>query len=354
MKRLLLSSFFLALAFLILGEGRGWSQAVDYNLNTQMIDLRSTAPANAGTGSDLSPGFNPCAGGTRDATGTCTGAGAIGLLKPSNLNVLFPSLGPGAITDNMFGLIAVNTAVSSTSCSNATTAGTGPNGLLTGLNCGDLHIDPPTQGQSIPAPSSSTAPVNDLTSAFVAENPFTANFCYTGDTVCNNPSGHVAFGIVNHFSWTPVTPSSANIVIQQTMNQVTGLNPAAPNTIGGPTASDGTIPVGTGDQQVTVTVNIPFVTTIPATSTALVGTFTPPTVGWTSFIQDPDMSGFGPGFTQTVQGNFTYNSPTSTFGCPVSAGTQGCAQYPSGVTQTLRSQGLDPTTQKPPISETLP
>jgi hypothetical protein len=354
MYRIVQFGIMLGVSLLILqGGGTVWAQAVDYNLNTQMIDLRSTGNASGGTGSDLNPGFNPCAGGTRTAAGTCDGG--TGLLKPSNLNTLFPSLGPGAVTDNMFGLI---TAATVGSCATTGTGGTAvtlsdPSGLVSGLNCGDLHIDAASQGVVIPAANNTTTPINDLTAAFTTNTPFTANFsanpnCGTASdcTVSSGDlqtPGHAAFELTNTFTWTPTSSSSADVTGTQTMHQVTALNATSPNTIGGPTpAGSTTPPVGTGDQEVKVT------TTFTNSSDAN-GGFSSPTVQWTSFIKDPDMSGSGPGFTQDISGSFVYNVPTTTFGCPESASTQGCSQYPSGSTQTQRSQGVTPTN-----SESLP
>jgi hypothetical protein len=337
MYRFVRFGLLLALALLVLPEGsRVWAQAVDYNLNTQMIDLRSTG--STGQPSDLNPGFNPCVGGTRDSAGTCNGG--TGLLQSSNLNTLFPSLGPGAVTDNMFGLI---TAATVSSCANGTVVLTDPAGLVSGLNCGDLHFDPTTQGVVIPAANNPAAPVNDLTAAFTTNTPFTGNFspnpACTAGTSCAVGSGdttsaaHTAFEITNTFSWTPTANNTADVSVSQTMHQVTALNTTSPNTIGGPTAGGSTTPpVGTGDQDVKIEVSF-------SNSSNANGSFTSPLVTWTSHIQDPDMSGSGPGFTQDISGSFTYDNP-STF---IST------QYPSGPTQTQRSQGVAPT-----ASESLP
>jgi hypothetical protein len=338
MYRFIRFGILLSLSLLVLPVGsRVWAQAVDYNLNTQMIDLRSTG--STGNPSDLNPGFNPCVGGTRDATGTCVGG--TGLLQASNLNNLFPSLGPGAVTDNMFGLI---TDATISSCADGSVVLTDPAGLVSGLNCGDLHFDPTTQGVVIPAANNPASPVNDLTAEFTTNTPFTANFCADGATDCV-PSGgtqltaaHVAFELTNTFTWNPTSTNTATVTGAQTMHQVTALNTTPPNTIGGPTPPGSTVPpAGTGDQEVNLTVS--FTNTSNAG-----GGFTNPTVQWTSLIKDPDMSGSGPGFTQNISGSFVYNNPSQFIS----------TQYPSGPSQTLRSQGIDPGSVTPPVSESLP
>lgn len=314
-KTLWVMSLLLLGGVLLLPEA-GW--AVDANFNTQSVDLRSN-------GSDGNPGFNPCAGGT-NTLGVCGGA-ATGLLAPANLTSLFPTLGPGAITDNMFGLIAnknaAGTTMDTTRCSaigvNSTTSSAAlasPAGFQPGLNCGDLHFDPTTQGQTIP-----NIPVGTNTLAIgvpvVMNNSLVGDFCALGGTDCD-PDGagpltqilpaHTGFNVTNDFTFTPLTTTTATSLSSQVMHQVTGVK----------TTGIGTrLLPGTGDQDVRITTGFTF--TSPNTVGATGGLVT-----FKQEIADPDQSGLGAGkFTQTIEGSFIYNGT----GFPQS-------QYPTGQSQT--------------------
>ncbi len=293
----------------------GW--AVDANFNTQSSNLRSN-------GSDGNPGFDPCAGGT-NTNGVCGGA-ATGLLAPANLTTLFPSLGPGAITGNMFGLIAnknaVGTTMDTTRCSaigsNSTTSSAAlasPAGFQPGLDCGDIHFDPTTQGQTIPAG------VNTLVVGVpvVMNNSLVGDFCALGATDCD-PDGagpltqvlaaHTGFNFANNFTFTPLAGGvTATSLSSQVMHQVTGVKTTGIGTFAAP---------GTGDQDVRITSDFTF--TSPNTVAPTGGLVT-----WTQSISDPDQSGLGTGkFTQSISGSFTYNAIAA---FPVT-------QYPFGQSQT--------------------
>jgi hypothetical protein len=308
----------LAVLLVLVGAPQfGWGQtpgANDFFSNTQSVDQRAAG----GTSTTDAPGFNPCPGGTNNG-GICEGSN--GLLATSNLDTLFPSLGPGAITDNMFGIIAgVQPGAATTnnfSCAGNGT-GTATGGTITistgvllnaGLNCGDLHFNPGSQGQSLPAPT--TPNTNDL------QNQFVSNTNFNLDSGAD--STHVIFNLQNQFTWTPANTANtlANGSAVQSMHQQTALR------------------AGTdGLQDVTITSN--FTGSVSDANGVLQ---TNPVVTWTSSISDPDMSGSGEGFTQNIGGTFNYNA--SIF--PVT-------QYPSGQTQTQRSQGLTPSAG----SESLP
>src|SRR5581483_7866358 len=108
-----------ATALLLLGGGFVLAatevQAVDFNINTQLTDLRSN-------GTNGNPGFNPCVGGSKQTDGSCGGTTsnpasmdfdgtAHALLDKDNLGDSthvgnFVKAGPGAITDNMFGIVS--------------------------------------------------------------------------------------------------------------------------------------------------------------------------------------------------------------------------------------------------------
>ena len=298
----------------------GVSNAFDFNLSTQQTDLR------ARTATPNDPGFDPCQGGTRSAAGACSGGS--GLLKPSNLTSDFPALGPGAVTDNMFGIIG-NISLAPTTC--GTNQNPGDSFTPNALNCGNMRLTPTNQGQTLPSVPTNTAgaAINTLSGAFTANTDMKGDFCASGKTDCDPGSGqltaaHAGFDIQNHFTWTPTSPSpspSATVTSNDTMEQVTALS-APIGTLASP---------GTGDQRVKITTS--FSTTSSASSTDVDGTFTPPTVTWTQIISDPDMSGTGIGFSQNISGSFLYNSTGDT------------ASYPSGASQTVRSTGSGSPTE---------
>jgi hypothetical protein len=212
---------------------------------------------------------------------------------------------PGAATTNNFSCAGNGNG---TATGGTITISTGVL-LNAGLNCGDLHFNPAAQGQSLPSPT--TPNTNDL------QNQFVSNTNFNLDSGADDT--HVVFDLQNQFTWTPANTQNtlANGSAVQSMHQETALR------------------AGTdGSQSVTITSNF-----TGAVSDANGVLQTNPTVTWTSSISDPDMSGSGEGFTQNIGGTFNYNA--SVF--PVT-------QYPSGPTQTQRSQGLTPSAG----SESLP
>jgi len=274
------------------------SWAVDPNINTQSTDLRSS-------GSDGNPGFNPCVGGTRDSNGVCGGSvSAAALLSPANLT-MFTTLGPGAVTDNMFGIIE-QPASPGTCGAESSAVGTNT------LNCGNARWIPGTQGQTGMTGDNSlttTAPVNMNTT-------LSADFCANAGTDCLNSTpvqvaaAHTGFNVINNFSWNQLSTTTAAVVSSQTMEQVTALKSTGVGTFASP---------GSGDQRVKLT--NAFTTTSSNDPTSGGGA----TVNWTSLIEDPDQSGTGTGkFSQSISGSFTYNG----------SGTFPSVQYPNGQSQT--------------------
>jgi hypothetical protein len=305
------------------------SWAVDPNVNTQLSNARSN-------GTNGNPGFDPCLGGTRDANGQCGGA-ATGLLKPSNLTTLFPTLGPGAVTDNMFGLItnvnAAGVTMDTTRCSaigaNTTTSSAAladPAGLQPGLNCGDIRFTVGNQGQTVP-PGDNTL---QTPTPIAMNTSMTADFCANAASDCLNgagtqvAAGHTAFNFVNNFTWNRVSATSATTSLTQEVRQVTALKTSGIGTLAAP---------GTGDQDVKFTASFTGIT-----SSNSVGSAGNPTVSWTQDITDPDQSGTSLSqFTQSIAGSFVYNSGV--------AGVFPTTQYPTGQSQT---NGSTTQAQLPP------
>ncbi|MBI3803365.1 MAG: hypothetical protein HY282_06340 [Nitrospirae bacterium] len=299
------------------------ARAVDFNMNTQLTDLRSD-------GSNQNPGFNPCRGGTRQADGSCGGAlvqdsSALALLDPDNLKTVFPSLGPGAITDNMFGIVsgqdASGTPIAVTACGKVT------NASLAGLNCGDLRFDPASQGQS-----TLLSGVNSVNNTLVAggaglnmNTQFVADFCAGGATDCQitgtqKDAAHTGFNITNNFNFLTSSATASIVTGSDNIRQVTAVKTTGAGTQVAP---------GTGDQLVVV--NASWATTggNPSSNDAAVGPSSL-TVTWSQTLSDPDQSGTGSGsFTQNISGSFVYQGTAAAVS----------AQYPNGRTQTERSIG---------------
>lgn len=305
--------------------------AVDFNMNTQLTDLRSD-------GTNNNPGFNPCRGGDRSAAGVCGGAltlngAADALLDPDNLQTVFPSLGPGAVTDNMFGIVSgpdllgdgvggANGDIPVTACGTTVNSST-----LEGLNCGDLRFNPTSQGQT-----TLTTDANTLVTPLAGldmNSQFVADFCpgpAGAPTDCSDGGGtpaqviaaHTGFNVTNDFNFKRVNGTTSEITGSQSMRQVTAVKATNIGTQAAP---------GSGDQIVEITAD--WATTAssnnPATNPANL------TVNWTQNISDPDQSGTGASsFTQNIAGSFVYNGTADAVS----------AQYPSGRTQTQRSIGV--------------
>jgi len=341
-----------------------YSHSVDANFNSQLTNIRSAA---SGVPTDPTLGFDPCKGGT-NAGGICNAATGP-LLSINNVGSsvavgVFSKLGPGAVTDNMFGTISSKALGATSGLGDDTETtncapGTGTtnfdvsiNGGLNGLNCGSIRINAAQQGQVFPSGVNSLGLEGSGTVNTVTKNmSFTDDTCGLGSTGCPL-SSHVGFDLINNFTFTMnkdgagvATPSDATTTSAQMIRQVTAVNPGAP--IGTLTTPGG------GDQLFEV-------------STSFTAAFSPDTangdpasdkgpdlilgtaddinivVTWSQTIEDPDQSGTsGAKFEQTLSGSFTrdaqFGAQKQFFECPIGSTATTvniCAQYPTGLSQT--------------------
>lgn len=345
-----------------------FGQASDFFSNTQTKDARAGTGAavfGGGTVSASNPGFNPCSGGsaTRSVDGKCGSVTTGSLLSSDNLGTIFQQAGPGAVTDNMFGKVTavVGTSTTFTDCG-ATASNINTVALADVLNCGNVRITPGTQGQNIP-----TFPtLNSLKNAALSGNANQlSDFCETGGTDCPDTNGgggtqisdaHTGLNLLNEFIWNPTTGTETapftcspgtsadvpNFCAQQIMEQVTALSTPV-GTLGAP---------GTGDQQVRVEVTFSTLT-----SNSLGSMPSAFMVSISGRIEDPNMSGSGSGFKQTLGApgavntqtfgtagmTFQHNAAgpgggTQLFSCVGGTDDVGCSSYPTGPGQTSGTQ----------------
>lgn len=259
------------------------AQSNDFFSNTQLSGRLSSSaagcPATA-TCTANGPGFNPTGlVNHADPNAVITGAPKIDGGSPP----FFSQLGPGAITDNLFGIISQvhpgpdgipNTAddhpiVCGRPHGDPTTGAgvppfsVGANG--SSLNCGDLRFDPESQGQIIP-----TIPISNT----ISLSPI---FTFQADL---NPSAEAHLGLHLTGSFTS-TPSSRNTQGGQQLFQVTGL------TAGGTSATVGSTGTltnpGGGDQ-----------TLLFNTEWSITGSFDGPTnrprLSWSMALDNPSAS----------------------------------------------------------------
>lgn len=294
--------------FLVSGVGF----ATDANFNTQSADLRSN-------GSNGNPGFDPCVGGS-NVNGTCTATAAGVLLSTATVGTgstpgLFEKLGPGAVTNNMFGVIdnpASPGVCSPQSTGAASTVGTGT------LDCGSVRWDPTTQGQTLPAGNNTL----NLNTPITMNTSFSGDFCANGGTDCllvavQQVGAHTGFSVTNNFTWTGLTVTTATASSVQDVNQVTAVKQTGVGTFAAP---------GTGDQ--VVQIHTDWATTaLNSSSNSATSMPANLNINWHQVIQDPDQSGFGSSiFSQDIQGSFALNTvPGNVF--PT-------VQYPDGQSQT--------------------
>lgn len=316
--------FFLGIGILALSVQGAYAQALDFFSNTQSLDLRSS-------GSNGAPGFNPCAGGVNPTSTSCTGApgGSEPLLDALNLGNsgtntagLFERTGPGAVTDNMFGI--VERPASPLTC------GTQGAGVLDGgvgsLNCGDGKFDPSTQNQTIPTSGT------NLTGAMAVNTPIDMTSCGAGTTMgacANNASLHRS-QVEDAFVWNP-TGSTVNLPVNTANMPTIIAAPAAKTCAAGSTANPAvcgqasmieTTALGT-----TTTVVVSLATDWATTNSAAGVMGTAPTVNWESKIVQSEMIGGGT-FDQTLSGSFLYNGGSFT-----------ATAYPNGQSFTIRAGG---------------
>lgn len=195
----------MALFLFAFSEQAAYAQSNDFFSSTQSANSRFKSFAGALDNCAGCPGFNPCNGITNGGA-SCDGNGLlrettlgpvnpdgtqymnqVGLVGPQQTIItknadgtllavkaspLFPSTGPGALTDNMFGAVADPTQTDAQVALGTTPFGKGTRapskcgntnltdgsfdptmdpGVRSGLNCGYLRYDPPTQGMILPA-----------------------------------------------------------------------------------------------------------------------------------------------------------------------------------------------------------
>ncbi len=269
------------------------AEAVNPNINTQSSDLRSN-------GTNGNPGFNPCLGGTRSAAGVCSATAATTLLSTANLGSggtlgLFGKLGPGAVTDNMFGIIEQPSDPDACAVS-VQLVGTNR------LNCGQSTWLPFFQEITLPATPDGT---NSLTTAFTSITTLQADFCANGASDClvasvQNELAHAAFDFNTTMTWTPIDNVQTTIVGTQSIIQVIGLKDPI-----GSLASP-----GAGEERVEIVTSWTGISR--ATTISPFGLRPLPIVDFTQTFSAPDMAGTGNGFTNISSG--TIGPTGGTFG----------------------------------------
>ncbi|MFQ5598149.1 MAG: hypothetical protein ACE5GK_08865 [Nitrospiria bacterium] len=283
---------YIALLILSLSLTNAWSQTTDFFTNTQGIDRLSTG---SGGSCPTCPGFNPDflirhAGTDPDGAGPISFSQSISTTAPSlggTPTVFFNQLGPGAVTDNLFGAIS-DPGTDPAKC--GTTAG------LTGLNCGDLRFDPTSQGMTIP-----TTPAADvLTSHVFSPSTFTGDFF-------PSTNDHTGIDLKNRFIWSRTTATLTDVDLsvtcttgtftcvgsKQREHQVTALVSGASGTLAAP---------GSGEQDFDQTVDWNITNSSGST-------FSAPTITWTLQFNDPIRDDNGNARLQSslMSGSFTYN-----------------------------------------------
>lgn len=290
--------FYLLLLLLIAYPIDGRAQTGDFFSNTQGIDRLSTGSAGA---CPNCPGFNPDrlirhSGTDPDGAGPITFSQTITTTAPSLGGTVsgpfFNLLGPGAVTDNLFGIIS-DPGADPAKCGVNTSTGVVPTSV--GLNCGDLRFDPASQGMTLPA-----SPAADiLTSTLFSPSTFLGDFAPSTDD-------HTGLDLKNRFIWsrttttltdgdlsvTCTTATFACIGSKQQQLQVTPLVGGAAGTLASP---------GSGEQN--------FNQTTDWTLTNSSGNiFTAPTINWTLQFNDPIRDNNNQTRLQTgaMSGSFTY------------------------------------------------
>ncbi|MBI3803364.1 MAG: hypothetical protein HY282_06335 [Nitrospirae bacterium] len=298
-----------AIGILALSCQAAFAQSNDFFSNTQSTDLRAAA------GTPTAPGFDPCRGGTTINSTTCSGAtaGSEPLLDAVNLTTLFPKLGPGAVTDNMFGKVERPTGAFILQCNSGASFGADR------LNCGDGKWDPSLEGQTLP-----TAGTN-LTSAMAVNTPIDMD---SGSGTAAHHHSQMESGFV----WNPTNGAITVPVNTANMPNIVGA-PTADSCAAGSTANprvcgqDSLIETTAFDASTEVVVSL---ATSWSTTNDAAGTMGGnPTVSWRSHIVQGEFVGGGT-FDQTLQGSFVYNGTNPSFNA---------TQYPNGESFTIRAGG---------------
>lgn len=321
-------------ALLVLGIGilafstqGAYAQSNDFFSSTQSLDKRSNGTTGA-------PGFDPCAGGTTVTSTQCSGApaGAKPLLDALNLGDtgtntagLFEKTGPGAITDNMFGI--VERPANPLQC-----GGQGAGILWSGvgsLNCGDGKFDPATQNQTIPTVGT------NLTGAMAVNSPIDMTSCAAGSTLtaCTVPTISSSLHrtqVEDAFVWNPTGSTIAlpvNTANMPTIIAAPAAKTCAAGSAANPAVCGQSSMIETTALGTSTTVVVSLATDWATTNNASGVMGTAPTVNWESKIVQSEMIGGGT-FDQTLSGSFTYNGSAFT-------GTQ----YPNGQSFTIHAGG---------------
>lgn len=300
-----------AIAVLTFSPQGAFAQANDFFSSTQSDNQRSTATT------PTAPGFDPCRGGTATAT-SCVAplASSPPLLDPRNLGDnatntagLFAKLGPGAVTDNMFGIIERPTNPLACGGISVFTGGPGE------LNCGSTKFDLTSQNQTIPTVGT------NLTTAMVSNT--------TIDMASGTGDAQHRSQMENAFVWNPTAGSITMPVNPLNMPTIV-TTPAAQLCLGGSAAA----PRVCGQFSLKETTALSAGTNVAVSQTASWSTTNSdagamggnPIVTWESRIVQAEFVGGGT-FDQTLQGSFTYNDITSFT----------ATQYPNGQSQTIRA-----------------
>lgn len=169
-----------------------YAQTTDFFSNTTSVDSLSTGSGGACPGC---PGFNPSTlllhAGTHPKPTDATIAFSLVINGVDHtadaLTPSFNRLGPGAITDNLFGILS-DPGADAAKCGINTSTGVLPTQI--GLNCGDLRFDPASQGMAIPA-----APTADTLPSLISQpSTFLGDFFPTADE-------HAGIDLKNRFIW---------------------------------------------------------------------------------------------------------------------------------------------------------
>lgn len=219
----------------------------------------------------------------------------------------FNRSGPGAITDNMFGI------VSSSDPGPDTVLGTGDDvatykcgrtvgsiaNNLAGLNCGDIRFNPTSQGMSIPSGGNSLLP---FTSSFPTEGDFCAaggTDCLSGGVQLTDP--HMGYLADNVFHWAPCASASGPpappgcTTSSQTERQVVNYISGGSGTLDSP---------GAGDQLMHLTTNWQTNNTSPTT-------FDNPKIDWTQYVYSPGAYADQGDMEQNDSGTLQYSGNNS-------------------------------------------
>jgi hypothetical protein len=244
---------------------------------------------------------------------------------------MFAKLGPGAVTDNMFGIVERPTGSALQDCNpgaSITLVGSSIFGSNL-LNCGDAKYDPTLQGQSIPPTGGAGGSV--LTSAMATNTPIDM------DSGAGTAAHHHS-RMENGFVWNP-TAASVDMPVTLAGLPTIATAPAAPP-CAGVTAGSGRARVCgqffmteetalSASTSVTVSQSTSWNTQV---DTAVDGTMIGnPVIAWESRIVQSEFIGGGT-FDQTLQGQFTYNAPSNIAVFP-------STQYPNGQSFTNQSGG---------------